>query len=577
MFNEMDSGLNMLVERTFINRGYTKEFLNKISNPDHGVLANTDKLIDRLHYYYVTQQRVVVLPDYDMDGICSGCIGLAGLADMGFIVGLYRPEPQDGYGFNENTINAIRVMYPDVRAILTCDTGITCHDGVDRANAMGIEMFITDHHKPDKEGLPSASVIVDPMCEDPDNGGYAHQQICGAYVLYQVLNAYAVKYRSRHEVEQIRRLRVFAGIGTISDLMPLHYENRQLVIDAMKIAKLVYGSGSEFVLGYINGDLRYRCLFRGLYLVLKAFERTKKIKTASDINAVFFSFYVAPMFNSVKRVGMRGDMEKAFGVFFGATPESDVDYLMSLNEQRKVIVSDYFDRMSQVPQPYAPYVYISDAPGGVLGLLAQRQMGVTGNPCCVVTNVDRDDGSFHGSGRSKAWYPLLTRGRDAGFYIAGHEGAFGIGFKNVTEMRKFFGFITKDYYDVVSNTDMTVFEERPDFVIAHDGSGDTVIDIVTFLDYIEEMKHWEPFGVGFPQPRILLKFNAADGEWGFVGSTNQHVYVTLQYGFKVMLFNQADAIRFANTNTELCVMGSLSLNEWQGTRTVQFTGDLVEG
>ena len=263
---------NMLVERRFANRGYPADYLTKISNPEHKVLANTDVFVNRLHELHESQDLVVVLSDFDMDGISAGTEGFAGLSELGFNVALFLPNPKEGYGFSPETIMKLWQQYPKVKAIITCDVGITCFEGVETAKNLGIDVLLTDHHSMDDSGkLPDgAYCIVNPKCEDAETG-YVHSDICGAYVLYQLLESYAIKYCSRQVVEQIRRLRVFAGLGTVSDGMPLLYENRQLVMDAISIAKLVYAFGSDFVVNHMFGSDIYPRAFRGLHLVLPSF------------------------------------------------------------------------------------------------------------------------------------------------------------------------------------------------------------------------------------------------------------------------------------------------------------------
>ena len=572
---------NLLIEKTFENRGYSRVYMSRIVNYEHGELQRTQTFIERLYAAYRNREKVVILSDFDMDGISAGTLGYAGMAELGLDVALFLPNPKEGYGFNAATIDRLLSEYPDAKLIVTCDVGITSFDGVRAAKAAGIDVLLTDHHEPDEDKvrpgvprLPSDTYcIVDPKCED-SLLGYKHSDICGAFVLYQLLESYAKRYCNRHMQEQIHRLRAFAGIGTISDSMPLLYENRKLVLDAISIAKLVYASGSDYVVKSMFGCEVYRRAFLGLHLVMKAFAEAGTIKDQSDITAELFAFYVAPMFNSVKRVGQAGDMAHAFGVFFGTDPEASISYLMNLNTERKTLVAQHYDSLLHSTQPYAPYIYVSDAPVGILGLLAQKLMDANDCTCCVVTD-DKGDGSYHGSGRSLPWYPMRKRAIQKGFYVAGHNYAFGVGLSNNRELRRLYEFMSSDVESVRKTVDMSQYEWKPDFVIAHDGSGDTVIDIPLFVDYIHEIKAFEPFGSGFPSPSILLRFNAADGEWNLMGKLKQHLSVTLAYGFKVILFNQADLFELAGTNETVSVSGHLAINTYKDVQTVQFIGDAI--
>ena len=85
--------MNRLVKKTLENRGYTEEFLNDINCADHDVLKDSDILCQRLRSIFEAKKHLVIIPDFDMDGIMSGVVGFAGLAELGFNVSLFIPNP----------------------------------------------------------------------------------------------------------------------------------------------------------------------------------------------------------------------------------------------------------------------------------------------------------------------------------------------------------------------------------------------------------------------------------------------------------------------------------------------------
>ena len=560
---------NYLLARTFENRGYTQEFLDNLDDPSYGQLGNLELFLQTLRGVYDRRDLIILLPDFDMDGIMSGCCGFAALAELGFRVGLFALTPADGYGFTADTIDRVRQAYPDARAILTSDVGISCHDGVAAAKAAGMTVLVTDHHKP-PDVLPAADVIVDPML----NGDtYEHGAICGAFVLYQCMQAYANRYCDRRVQEQIRRLRVFAGIGTISDSMPLVYENRQIVRDAGAISRLVFSGGSDYIVKNIPGTPVYQSAFRGLYELYLRLSTVGRIHDSEDIDEQLFGYYLAPMFNSVKR--MDGDLRRAFGVFFGQTQADDVSYLYDLNDRRKQTVSDALADMAKLDQPFAPYIYFSTASLGILGLLAQRLLIDNDKPCIVV--AQQPDGSFKGSGRSFDWYPFLSRTKGLKYYAGGHETAFGVKFRNLFEVQELRDFLKTDLRAVLSSLPAGTLSVKPDFVIDHNGTGDTVIDILAFVEYMEELKRFKPFGHGFPEPNIALRFRPEEAEWKQMGSVRQHLKLELPRGLEVLLWNQGPKIKLqGNTGQDLVVMGHLGRSEFRGIETVNFTGVLQD-
>ena len=418
--------MNRLIKLMFERRGYELDYYDKISKCGHDIPDNIETMCDVLKRYHDLHEHITLLTDFDMDGIMSGVIGFAGLAQLGFDVSLYMPDVTGGYGFHESDIDKIMDQYPNTKAILTADVGITSYGGIDRGSQLGVEMLITDHHRPELV-LKNASVVVDPkIASDNDN---IFSDICGASVLYYTLYRYAEKYDAAN-VPQIHRLRVFAGIGTVSDNMPLIYENRGFVTDAVDICRFAYGGDdtAENVenVNSIEGCEVYRRAFLGLHVIMKAFKEIGKFGDPSTLHEDFFGFYVAPVFNSIKRLG--ADIRLAYNVFFGGYQAAldSMEALFKLNEERKELVNEYFSMLTTVPQPWAPYVLMTNGSGGIRGLLAMNYVNLSHLPALV---VGASDNGLSGSGRSPAWYPFADRMQVAnidGLRVAGHNGAFGV-------------------------------------------------------------------------------------------------------------------------------------------------------
>lgn len=559
--------MNYLVEKTFEHRGITWDDYVAYENSSHGFLKDVDILCAELHKIQAEGRHIVILSDFDMDGIASGVCGFAGLSELGFHVSLYIPNVSNGYGFTEDDIDKIRAQYPDVYAIITCDVGISCYDAIDYANYIGIHMLVTDHHM-QKELKNHADVIVNPMRLDET---YAHPSICGAYVMFQVLERYVQIYHSGTTLPlQIARLAVFAGIGTISDSMPLLYENRKLVRDAVSILKLCW---EENLLSHMTGCSVYRAAFQGLRNVLLLFFNMGKLESLDDIDEEFFGYYFAPMFNSAKR--MNGDMSRVFGIFFGNQSYADAEYLYELNRQRKIEVADAFEVMLASDQPFAPFIYFSDARAGILGLLAQDVMKQTGMPALVVA-LDKTKGSYHGSGRSPVWYPFLNQ-TEGIIYAEGHNPAFGVGFSNYAAILVAFAFLKQDVYDIYNTLPADAFAPNYDFTISTNGTGDIGIDIMEFRLYLDDIVNYKPFGKGFPAPNILFEYDAHFIESAKrMGKAGEHLKLVFFDGFSVLLFYQGELCDKAKEPGVHKVSGHLALNEFRGQSSVDFIGDFLE-
>ena len=573
--------LNRLFKLMLERRGMTYEDLYEMDNPEHAVLKDCDVLCERLYKARVSNEKIVILPDFDMDGIMSGVVGYAGLSELGFNVELYIPDSKDGYGFNEDVVDKILRLHPGVNIILTCDNGISCVRGVRHAIMRGVTVLVTDHHveKADTTVLGLAEVVVNPCRIDDD---YEHKKICGAYVLWQVLDYYANHYADAHAVDQIARLRVFAGVGTISDMMIMKYENRELVRDAINLCRMCFTGGSwlgidnSWFVDSLTGSPAYVAAFRGLHYALLGFRDNRSINTVDDIDEVFFGFTLAPTFNSVKR--MDEDLADAFGVFMDCTTVDDytvakvnnrVKKLIEINERRKVLVHEKFDEIREAGSMYAPYIYFCNASGGLLGLLANQMKGFTGGPCVIVRQLE--DGTYTGSGRSPEWYHFVSRVSAAGFAAAGHEAAFGITFKDIYEIQRLYEFLVADINALLSGA---IIEEKVcDFEI---GQGkDTGVDIPLFIEFLETVERFGPYGEGFERPYIKYTFPRESCQIDTIGKQNQHLRITCERGLRVLCWNQAYAYDDLMQRDMIEVTGNLDINEFNGTRSVQFVGDIV--
>lgn len=569
--------MNRLIQKIFENRGYTQAFLREVNHPDYPMLKDIDIMCVRLKAIHDAGDLIITYPDFDTDGIMSGITGYAGLSELGFKTGLYIPDPSAGYGISQKSVADLLYQYPDTKAIITCDTGIGAMEAALYCRTAGVELLVTDHHK--QSAIIPASVIVDPMRQDES---YDHQ-ICGAFVFWQVLKRYAELYGTYMMQDQIARLKVFAGIGTVSDSMPILYENRQLVRDAVMICRLIYGDGSSSSVGCITGTDMYRLAFWGLYDFLKVCEENGIIKSSLDIDEEFFGWYLAPMLNSTKR--MNGSMWKTFGIFFCGNVGDEnprrqyVQELYELNNSRKRLVSQKLMEMTVAAQPYAPFLYLTDADEGIRGLLATKLMQRTGMPTFVVSDrgVNGLKNRYSGSGRSPEWFPAISLLRDQTYlFIAGHEQAFGCGMDGQEQLKQLFDHLSVLIPNILSRIEVP--ETRPDYIIDTDWSkGDIGIDLAVFSEYLDEIDNYKPFGKGFEKPVGCFRFRNQDVLcWKRIGQAKEHLKISLPGGLDILCWSQGHLIDQKDSFTTHTVVGGLGRSEYRGVISINFTGELKE-
>jgi len=597
-------------------RGWTDEFLESINDPSHEELQNVDRMAAELELIRQAGAQIVVLPDFDMDGITSGVLGWAGLNELGFDAQLYIPDYNRGHDISIETVRELRQQFPEAQAIITCDGGINSNDGIQEARNLGLTTLVTDHH----HELPPGSVADIAVNPERIDETYAHPGICGAYVLHQVLTAYAVRYQPEKS-NSIRWLKLFAGIGTVSDVMPLRFENRQMVRDSLSIARLLHVSIPEADL-VTQYDVEQSTLlmllrsqphhpafisaFEGFALMMQAFKEHRKplldengaqktdfagkpafaagkLRSIVELNEEFYAFYLAPAFNAIRRVG--GSMHDAFGVFIAPTADEKYEHAKAIidgNELRKEMSAEYVLRLWEEPQPLADYgVFLTDAPLGMLGLLASSVMNDTGRPTVVVRRTAYADEPVGGSARSPFWFPIISTMTPLGFTAVGHENACGVRTKDLEDLVLFASEL-RDQADAIYARMLVsgelVAREGADLVLGPSEDCDAGIsDVDALMDLTQGIESLAPFGHAFERPEIEMQVDLSRCSLQTLGSDRQHLRIVLPIGMKVLWWNAADKLQDLQELAQSPIPGEslarlrvkLSVNVFRGMESVQ--------
>lgn len=598
--------------------GFDQEFLNTFEVPTDQKMQNFDALIDELRRCFETRERILVYTDFDVDGISCGVIGYAGLSELGFECELYKPLPALGYGMHNEDIDRILQLHPDCKTILTADVGINENNTIEYAHSKGLRVLVTDHH-PAKRPC-KAEISVNPQNFEET---YPHPGICGAHVLWMVLFEYAQRYCNPVKIGDIWRLRMFAGIATVADSMPLLYENRQLVRDAISIAQYYYTYDIN-TMGIVPPvySAPYSMCFAGIVQLLKHFEDEGKIRKTSDISETFFGFYLVPMLNSCKR--MDGDMNALYDIFFAqcvhAEPEypdmpcvdNAISYIAELNNERKLIVDEKFREVMQAREhalsnapadtlmsfvtgydekaldkaklgKYADCdVYIMDIGGGLCGLLATKVMNVTGKPCLVL--YKNEDGGYNGSGRSPAWFPFFDRmQQDKIIDVGGHNAAFGVRIHSDNELEKyrsyFHGVIENVYREVMNDTP---FDPYITLSLVDDYDAcDFKYDEMMVRQFLSETELLHPYGMAFPEVKFRVVI-PSDFYGEVFGSLNNHVKLVTRDGTEFVWFSSlVDFELLLKSNTEkrpYVATGRFEISSFSGmVNFIIDTMDILQG
>lgn len=195
---------------------------------DPYLLAGMEAAVERLLKARTDHERIAIVGDYDVDGVTATAQLLAVLGACGCDVRAILPHRlREGYGFQP--VHVERAQAEGCTLIVTADCGSSSVAAVERAQAAGIGVVVTDHHLPGC-ALPDGAIQINPRqmgCT------YPFPDLAAAGLALKLALAMAGRCSRKVEVEALLRI---ACLGTIADLVPLRGENR--VIAALGLTAL---------------------------------------------------------------------------------------------------------------------------------------------------------------------------------------------------------------------------------------------------------------------------------------------------------------------------------------------------
>jgi single-stranded-DNA-specific exonuclease len=356
-------------------------------------MADMGKAVERLRRAVAAREKILIYGDYDVDGTMSVVVLLTVLRSMGASVDTYIPHRlADGYGMRVPVVE--RAAADGYRVVLSVDTGIREYEVIARAQALGVDCIVTDHHLPETNRLPPACAILNPKRADC---AYPEKNLAGVGVAFKLAQALlrepgtgnrepAGAGPSPRLIESYLKI---VAIGTIADVVPLVGENRV-------IARLGLASLSD----------RSRQGNPGLRALLEVSGLGNRPVTAGDVG-----FRIAPRLNAAGRMEDARDVIELFTTPDAAKAGAIAERLDRLNTERQQveerIVREILARLEQEPEKAARYFMVFAGEGwhrGVIGIVAQRVVERTNRPAVV---IGVEDGVGQGSGRSIRGLHLL--------------------------------------------------------------------------------------------------------------------------------------------------------------------------
>lgn len=188
-------------------------------------MADMDRAVERMLHARRRGERIVVYADYDVDGITAAAALICFFRETGFDASYYIPErSSEGYGLNAPAME--RLAAEGAGLVVTVDNGISGHAAVERANELGLDVIVTDHHQPGPR-LPPARAVLNPLRRDCP---YPFKSLAGAGVAMKLLTALRRALHAegmrRADLPNLKKYLDIIALGTIADMVPLTGENR---------------------------------------------------------------------------------------------------------------------------------------------------------------------------------------------------------------------------------------------------------------------------------------------------------------------------------------------------------------
>ncbi len=217
-----DTTASVLVRRGYAEPERAASFLGgELPGHDPFALGDMQEACDRIRTAVAGGTKICVHGDYDVDGICATTLAVLVLRELGADVDWHLPSRfEEGYGLAGQTLT--RLAGEGCGLVLTVDCGITAVDEIAAAKAAGLDVIVTDHHRPG-DTLPDCPVVA------TKPSAYPFPELCGTGVVYKLAEALLGPGDER----LVRHLDLVA-LATIADVVPLVDENRALAIAGLR-------------------------------------------------------------------------------------------------------------------------------------------------------------------------------------------------------------------------------------------------------------------------------------------------------------------------------------------------------
>jgi len=542
-------------------RGITGEKREAFLRPDYNKshdpfkLPDMESAVDRLVEARNRQDQVTIYGDYDIDGLTATTVLIDSFKQFGFkYVVPYIPNRfVEGYGLTVEAVETIAAA--GAKLIVTVDCGSLSTKEIERANQLGVDVIVTDHHNVLKVQPPAVAVI------NPKRQLDEHPELYENYVLknptehpklypFLDLPGVGVAFKLVQALQtrldglapgQEKWLLDLVGLGTVCDVVTLQDENRTHVYYGLRVIQKTRRPGLKALMAVAGVD-------------------------SGKINARSFGFQLGPRMNASGRLETARYSLDLLLASDGMEALDRAQQLDAMNiERRKEQDRIYKEALVQAEKLAKDKVLVVSHVNwshGIIGIVAAKLLEKYKKPTYVLEEMGEESkgsarsyGDFSAADAIKASGDIITKG-------GGHKLAAGVTLptKNIAKFRD----SVNEFYESLNlKNQLEKLLPKADVTIAD-------LSEVT-EELVGKLAQLEPFGNGNPEPVLQLN-EVLVTNVRRMGADNQHVKIQVQdvnsKRIELLAFN-ADKSWFIELGERINIWFEPNINEWNGNRSVE--------
>lgn len=532
-----------LFEQILSARGLVGDKKDAFLSPDYEakhdpfLLPDMEAAVNRLVSARNKQDHITIYGDYDIDGLTATTVLLEALGAFGFRhVDAFIPNRfVEGYGLTVDAVEKIAAGGANV--IITVDCGSLSEKEIVRAAELGVDVIVTDHHNV-APVQPPAIAVINP--KRPDHA-YPFIDLAGVGVAFKLVQALQTRLDGV-DIGQEKWLLDLVALGTVCDVVTLVDENRANVFWGLKVLQKTRRPG------------------------LKALMAVAGVKP-SEVNARSLGFGLGPRMNAAGRLETAQhslDMLRAVNTI---DAYEKAELLDGMNTARRndqaVILQAAIIQAEQYKDD--PVLVLSDAGWnhGIIGIVAAKLVEKYKKPSYVLQEMGEESkgsarsyGDFSAADAIRASDDIIIRG-------GGHKLAAGVTLRT-EKIPDFRARVNEFYRSLNLPNQETLLLPKADVTV------DDFLNIDETL--LREIETLEPFGNANPEP-IFRMNNVLVSYQRRMGAESQHIKLELQdkmtRKMQFLAFNAPDHYFIAQPGEYVSIWFQLSVNEWQGRRTIE--------